>query len=101
LNGVPASRLLWKPTRILTSSKPLNNLEHRCLRIGTKKLFIYAPLNCRLKVVLDETYHLAIEEFGEATVIDLVTVLGYYNLVVMTLKTFEILPAYGSTPLTD
>jgi len=53
------------------------------------------------KAISDATYVLAIEEFGEATVIDLVAVLGYYNLVAMTLKTFEILPADGSTPLAE
>ena len=52
------------------------------------------------KEVSDVTYSLALEEFGEATVIDLVAILGYYNNVAMALKSFEILPPDGSTPLT-
>lgn len=53
------------------------------------------------KNVSEETYRAAIEEFGETTVVDLVAILGYYSNVAMVLKSFAMLPADGSLPLSE
>ncbi|MBT3550128.1 MAG: carboxymuconolactone decarboxylase family protein, partial [Rhodospirillaceae bacterium] len=51
------------------------------------------------KSVTDKTYAAALAEFGEATVVELVAVLGYYTSVAMVLNAFEELPADGALPL--
>jgi 4-carboxymuconolactone decarboxylase len=53
------------------------------------------------KKVSKETYAATLEEFGEATLVDLVAILGYYSNVAMVLNTFEMLPANGAKPLAD
>ena len=40
--------------------------------------------------VSDATYRLAVEAFGEAGVVDLTGLVGYYTLLAMTLNTFEV-----------
>jgi len=48
------------------------------------------------------TYDLAVAEFGETGVVDLIGILGYYALVAMTLNTFEVsLPEMQNPPFSD
>jgi len=51
------------------------------------------------KSVSDDVYAATLAEFGEATVVELVAVLGYYTSVAMVLNAFGELPADGSLPL--
>ena len=52
--------------------------------------------------VSDHLYNEAVELLGEAKVVELVILLGYYTLVSMTLNVFEVpVPAGESAPFTD
>ena len=49
--------------------------------------------------VSDGTYSRAIKCFGEAGLVELVSIIGYYTTLAMTVNTFQILPLSGETPL--
>ena len=52
--------------------------------------------------VSDPLYNEAVELLGEAGVVELVILLGYYTLVSMTLNVFEVpVPAGESAPFVD
>ena len=48
----------------------------------------------------DATYRRAVERLGEAGVMELVCLAGYYVMVCMTLSAFDVAPASGATPPT-
>jgi 4-carboxymuconolactone decarboxylase len=53
---------------------------------------------CRNRTLGDELYARGLEVLGEGRLIDLIGVLGYYALISMTIKAFEVMPPAG-TPL--
>lgn len=53
------------------------------------------------RALSDETYAQAEAALGRQGVVDLVGILGYYTLVSMTLKAFDVLPPDGSRPFED
>jgi len=53
------------------------------------------------KEISDGLYAEALETFGETSLVELIAIFGYYGHVAMTLKTFAMAPADGSTPLDD
>lgn len=48
------------------------------------------------KVVSDDTYALAVEHFGEETVVDIIVTAGFYSMVCMTVVTIETDPPNGA-----
>ncbi|MGY9000890.1 MAG: carboxymuconolactone decarboxylase family protein [Rhodospirillales bacterium] len=53
------------------------------------------------KKVSANIYAATIAELGEAALVDLIAILGYYSSVAMVLNTFEILPSDGIKPLSE
>ena len=51
------------------------------------------------KVVSDGTYMRAEQEFGVDLVLEIVTAVGFYTLICMTIKTFQVPPPSDATPL--
>jgi len=50
----------------------------------------------------DATYHRAVEVLGEQTVLDLVTIIGFYTMVAIVLVSFDVdIPDGGPKPLSD
>jgi 4-carboxymuconolactone decarboxylase len=50
----------------------------------------------RDRKVSDETYRAAIESLGEAGVVDLTGLAGYYTLISMTINVFQVSPPAGT-----
>jgi 4-carboxymuconolactone decarboxylase len=57
---------------------------------GEEAAYRFAKELLERRRVSEETYRLARERFGENGVMDLVTLLGYYTMVSMTLNVFEV-----------
>jgi 4-carboxymuconolactone decarboxylase len=55
----------------------------------------------RTRAISDETYAAAEKALGQAGLVDLVGVLGYYTLVSMTLNAFKVPTPDGSKPFAD
>ncbi len=51
------------------------------------------------KTLCNETYQRALEALGEQTVIDLLTIIGYYTMIAVVLVGLEVETPDGSTPL--
>jgi 4-carboxymuconolactone decarboxylase len=51
------------------------------------------------KTLSDETYQRALDTLGEQTVIDLLTIIGYYTMIAVVLVGLEVDTPDGSTPL--
>ena len=66
----------------------------RPLNMSTDETLVYdfATQLQRQKQVSDQVYHDAVARFGEQGVTDLIGVLGYYNIVSMTLNVAEVHP---------
>jgi 4-carboxymuconolactone decarboxylase len=59
-------------------------------RPDERAVYRFASELLRNRHVSDETYRAAIESLGQLGVVDLVGVLGYYGLISMTIKAFEV-----------
>jgi 4-carboxymuconolactone decarboxylase len=60
--------------------------------------FDFAIELCQTKSVSNSTYALALNLFGEKTVVELTALVGYYTMVAMTLNAHEIPLPQGITP---
>ena len=60
--------------------------------------FDFALQLCQIKSVSSATYTLALNHFGEKTVVELTALVGYYTMVAMTLNAHEIPLPQGITP---
>ena len=57
---------------------------------------------CENRSLGDETYARAVELFGEQTVLELVTIIGFYTMVAVVLVSFRVdIPNGGAPPLDD
>jgi len=78
------------------------------LRLGKKPEFITADESVvydvateihKTKILSEETYQRALESLGEQTVIDLLTIIGYYTMLAVVLVGLEVETPDGSIPL--
>ena len=78
------------------------------IRLGRKPAFTQADEELVYGIVTevsetrslnDESYHKAVQTLGEQTVIDLLTVIGYYTMIAVVLVGIEVDTPDGTTPL--
>jgi len=81
---------------IRTRTEPeIKNADEQIVYAVTQELSVQRTLS-------DETYKRAIEELGETTVLELITIIGFYTMVAIVLVSYQVdIPDGGAKPLKD